>query len=120
MPGRRFAEVLLHQRGIWVGATPLLDAACRVCFIKSRCTLAKQRRITRSQQKHVLEAFQRGSTKTQRPCAGGASPSNTPSVRSKRAWGNALPDEDAAACSRRDGAARPRLQSHPRHEHRGQ
>ena len=32
--------------------------ACQVCFIKSRRTLAKQRRITRWEHEHVLEAVQ--------------------------------------------------------------
>ena len=33
--------------------------ACRACAIKHRCTTAKQRRITRWQHEHVLEAVER-------------------------------------------------------------
>ena len=33
--------------------------ACRACPIKSRCTTAEQRRITRWEHEHVLEAVQR-------------------------------------------------------------
>ena len=33
--------------------------ACRACAIKDRCTTAKQRRITRWEHEHVLEAVQR-------------------------------------------------------------
>jgi Transposase DDE domain len=33
--------------------------ACRTCALKSRCTTGKERRITRWQHEHVLEAAQR-------------------------------------------------------------
>jgi macrodomain Ter protein organizer (MatP/YcbG family) len=33
--------------------------ACRTCALKSRCTTGKERRITRWQHEHVLEAVQR-------------------------------------------------------------
>jgi transposase len=33
--------------------------ACRTCALKSRCTTAVQRRITRWEHEHVLEAVQR-------------------------------------------------------------
>jgi transposase len=36
-----------------------LDNACRTCALKSRCTTGVQRRITRWEHEHVLEAVQR-------------------------------------------------------------
>jgi transposase len=60
--------------------------SCQTCSIKSHCTPAKERRITRWEHEHVLEAVSGGSTRTRRPCASGARRSSIPSGRSRPAW----------------------------------
>jgi hypothetical protein len=45
-------ENVLKLRRYWTNA-------CRTCALKSRCTTAVQRRITRWEHEHVLEAVQR-------------------------------------------------------------
>ena len=60
--------------------------ACPTCPIKRRCTPAKERRITRWEHEHVLEAVQRRLDENPRPCASGARRSSIPSGRSRLAW----------------------------------
>ena len=95
-------------------------SACQSCLIKQSCTTSKERRITRWEHEHVLEAVQRRLDEHPEK--------NAPAARDGRAslrndqgpdGSNPLPDEDAATRSHRDGAARARLQSHARHEHYG-
>ena len=52
-------------------------------------------------------------------CASGARRLSILSGRSKPDGSDPLSDEDAAPCGHRDGATRPHLQSHARHEHHG-
>ena len=58
LPGRRDVEVLLHERRKRSDATSLLDN-CLPELIKSHCTPAKERRITRWKHEPILEAVQR-------------------------------------------------------------
>ena len=94
--------------------------ACHLCPIKSRCTPAKERRITRWEHEAVLEAVQR--RLDQNPTAMRVrretveQPLRHDQGLDER---DALPDEDAAGRLGRDGAARPRLQSHSGYEHYG-
>jgi transposase len=55
--------------------------ACRDCALKPRCTTGKERRITRWDHEHVLEAVQKRLDKTRRPCASVARRPNIPSAR---------------------------------------
>jgi transposase len=60
---------------------------CQGCAIKDRCTTGKERRISRWQHEHVLEAVQRRlATNIRRRCASGAKPSSTPSAPSNPGW----------------------------------
>src|SRR6476661_4501404 len=65
--------------------------ACHTCALKAQCTKGPQRRITRWEHEHVVEAVQTRLDKN--------------------------PDEDAAEGGDRNGAARARLQPHARDEH---
>src|SRR5262249_52731304 len=94
--------------------------ACQSCAIKRNCTTGKERRITRWEHEHILEAVQRR--------AGRASGEDAPAARDGRAslrhdqgpgGSRTLPDEDAAPGCRRDGTARAGRQSHASHEHHG-
>ena len=83
--------------------------ACQSCPIKHSCTTAKERRITRWEHEHVVEAVQR-----RRRAPEGHAPAaqeGRASLRDDQGpdGRDALPDEDAAARRGRDGAARPRL-----------
>ena len=91
--------------------------ACRDCALKPRCTTGKERRITRWEYEHVLEAVQKRLDRT--PGHAAAPGDGRTSLRhSEDANGcNALLDEAPSQGGHRDGAARTRLQSHPRHEH---
>jgi hypothetical protein len=60
--------------------------ACRTCALKSRCATGVQRRITRWEHEHVLEAVQRRLDANPTPCARGAQRSSIPSERSRRGW----------------------------------
>ncbi len=92
--------------------------ACQTCAIKSRCTPAKERRITRWEHEHVLEAVQRRLDE------------NPEAMRQRRE----TVEHPFGTIKARMGAThflmktlprvsgemalhRPRLQSHPRHEH---
>jgi hypothetical protein len=55
--------------------------ACCNCALKPGCTTGKERRITRWEHEHVLEADRSAWTKTHRPCASAARPPNIPSAR---------------------------------------
>jgi len=59
LPCRRKARLPLHDRGKRIGPAPLLDQRLPSCAIKRNCTTAKERRITRWEHEHVLEAVQR-------------------------------------------------------------
>jgi hypothetical protein len=58
---------------------------CQTCAIKSRCTPAKERRITRWEHEHVLEAVQRRLDENPE-----AMRQRRPSARSKPAWGRRI------------------------------
>ena len=94
--------------------------ACPSCPIKRQCTPAKERRITRWEHEHILEAVQRRLDENPKAMRQRRETVEHPFGDDQGAHGSdALLDEDAAAGRGRDGAARPRLQSHARHEHRG-
>ena len=97
-----------------------LTNVCQHCAIKHRCTTGKERRITRWEHEHILEAEQtqaRRASGKDAPAAG----DGRASVRHHQSphGCHALSDEDTAASCLRDGAARTRPQSHPCHEHHG-
>jgi transposase len=60
--------------------------ACRTCALKSRCTTAVQRRITRWEHEHVLEAVQRRLDEDPQASVGDARRSSIPSARSRPGW----------------------------------
>ena len=55
--------------------------ACRDCALKSSCTTGQERRITRWEHEHLLEAVQQRLDTTPTPCASVARPSNIRSAR---------------------------------------
>jgi hypothetical protein len=55
--------------------------ACQGCPIKQACTSGKERRITRWEHEHVLEAVHADSTSTRRKCVSGARRSSNPSAQ---------------------------------------
>jgi hypothetical protein len=59
--------------------------ACQSCAIKHRCTTAKERRITRWEHEHILEAVCSAAS-IQRGCASGARRSSIPSARLRPEW----------------------------------
>jgi Transposase DDE domain len=63
-----------------------LTNACQNCAIKHRCTTAKERRITRWEHEHILEAVQRRLDGIRRRCASGARPLSIPSAQSRPEW----------------------------------
>ena len=111
---------LLHQRGERPEAAPLLDE--RVPDLRRSRRSARQapqRRITRWEHEHVLEAVQKRLDKNPRAMRHAARDGRASVRHAQDADGrDALPDEDAAEGRHRDGAARARLQSDARHEHR--
>jgi len=60
--------------------------ACQSCPIKKNCTSGKERRITRWQYEHVLEAVQRSSTSIPKRCVSGAKRLSTRLERSRPEW----------------------------------
>src|SRR5262245_57944265 len=94
--------------------------ACQSCAIKQRCTSGKERRSTRWEHEHVLEEVQKRLDKNPQAMRQRRETAET-SLRhaEDEDGGDALPDEASAQGRHRDGAARTRLQSHPRHEHHG-
>src|SRR6516165_699422 len=94
--------------------------ACQSCAIKQRCTTGKERRITRWEHEHVLDEVQKRLDKNPQAIASASRDGRT-SLRhaEDEDGGDALPDEASAQGRHRDGTARTRLQSHPRHEHHG-
>src|SRR5262249_7852773 len=54
--------------------------ACQSCAIKQRCTTGKERRITRWEHEHVVEAVQKRLDKNPQACASVARRPNIPSV----------------------------------------
>ena len=69
----------LVQRRYWTNA-------CQGCAIKHSCTTGNERRITRWEHEHVVEAVQKRLDEHPKRCASGARRSSIPSARSKRAW----------------------------------
>ena len=59
LPGRRDADLPLHERGRRPGAASLLDHRMPDLRHQDRCTTGKERRITRWEHEHILEAVQR-------------------------------------------------------------
>src|SRR5215470_16022706 len=53
----RAAHPLIHNPRTWIGVAPLSDQ--RLPELRHRCTTAKERRITRWEHEHILEAVQR-------------------------------------------------------------
>ena len=94
--------------------------ACQSCAIKRNCTTAKERRITRWEHEHVLEAVQRRLVEHPEKMRQRRETVEHPLRHDQGPYGrNPLLDEDAATGCRRDGAARAGLQPHARHEHHG-
>src|SRR6266700_3218260 len=92
---------------------------CKSCNIKHRCTTAKERRITRWEHEHILEAVQR--RLDEHPEKMRQRRETVASLRYNQGpnGSNTLLDEDAAAGCLRDGTTRFGLQPHPRNEPHG-
>ena len=60
--------------------------ACQSCESTPTCTTGKERRITRWEHEHILEAVQRPLDDIRRRCASAARRSNIPSAPSRRGW----------------------------------
>src|ERR1700720_2034492 len=60
--------------------------ACPGCPLKSQCTTGPERRITRWEHEHVLEAVQQRLDRTHRRCAYAARRLSIPSARSRCGW----------------------------------
>ena len=58
-PTGRNDAILTYKEQLEIGPAPLLDQRLPSCAIKRNCTTAKERRITRWEHEHVLEAVQR-------------------------------------------------------------
>ena len=70
--------------------------ACQGCAIKRACTTGKERRITRWEHEHVLEAVQRRLDEHPEKMRQRRETVEHPSARSRPDGRNPLPDEDAA------------------------
>ena len=78
--------------------------ACRACAIKSRCTTAVQRRITRWEHEHILEAVQKRLDENPQAMRQRRETVEHPFGTIKARMGAThFPDEDAAARRQRDG-----------------
>ena len=103
----------LNLRRYWTNA-------CRSCAIKHSCTTGKERRITRWEHEHVLEAVQRRLDEHPEKMRQRRETVEHPFGTHQDPDGrDALPDEDAAKGRHRDGTARAGLQSDARDEHHG-
>jgi transposase len=92
--------------------------ACRTCAIKDQCTTGKERRITRWEHEHVVEAVQRRLDENPQAMRQRRETVEHPFGTIKGAHGrDTLPNEDAAEGRHRDGALGARLQSDARDEH---
>ena len=60
--------------------------ACRNCAIKNACTTGKERRITRWEHEHVLDAVQRRLDEHPERCASVVRRSSTRSAPSRPGW----------------------------------
>jgi hypothetical protein len=90
--------------------------ACSRCPLKARCTTGAERRITRREHEHVLEAVQQRLDMNPQAMRVRRETAEHPFATLKMRMG-ALPDEDATARGHRDGLACIGLQSHAGHEH---
>jgi len=94
--------------------------ACRDCVLKPRCTTGKERRITRREHEHVLEAVQKRLDNNPQAMRRRRETVEHPFGTLKmRMGGDALPDEAPAEGRHRSGTPRARLQPYPRDEHHG-
>jgi hypothetical protein len=84
--------------------------ACRTCAIKVDCTTGVQRRITRRQHEHLLEAVQRRLDENPQGHAPAPRDGRAPIRHDQGAdGGHPFPDEEAEERAHRDGAERARL-----------
>jgi len=90
--------------------------ACSSCPLKARCTTGHERRITRWEHEHVLEAVQQRLDENPQAMRVRRETVEHPFGTLKMRMG-ALPDVDPTARGHRDGPACIGLQSHARHEH---
>ena len=110
---------LVHERGRRQGAAPLLDDG--MFELPDQGALHHRSPTSDRTMGARTRARGRAAASRQQPTSDAhASRDGRASLRhTQDADGrDALPDEDATARRYRDGAARPDLQSHPRHEHR--
>ena len=93
--------------------------ACRHCALKHRCTTGPQRRITRWEHEHVLEAVQKRLDENPQAMRQRRETVEHPFGTLKMRMGAThFLMKTSAKGRHRDGAARARLQSHARDEHR--
>ena len=93
--------------------------ACRDCALKAHCTTGKERRITRWEHEHVLEAVQSRLDRNRQAMRQRRETVEHPFGTLKMRMGATHFLMKRLPKVRRDGAACPGLQSHPRHEHHG-
>jgi hypothetical protein len=92
--------------------------ACRTCEIKADCTTGVQRRITRWEHEHLLEAVQRRLDENPQGHASAARDGRASLWHDQGAdGGHSFPDEEAEERAHRDGAERARVQPDQGHEH---
>ena len=58
LPANAWSSTIRTRKEVWT-LRRYWTTACRACAIKDRCTTGKERRITRWQHEHILEAVQR-------------------------------------------------------------
>ncbi len=97
-----------------------LTNVCQHCTIKHRCTTGKERRITRWEHEHILEAVQRRLDEHPEKMRQRRETVEHPfgTIKARMGATHFLMKTLPTSCLR-DGATRTRLQSHPRHEHHG-
>ncbi len=82
MSCRRKARLPLHDREYGLVLRRYWTNACQSCAIKHNCTTGKERRITRWEHEHILEAVQRRLDEHPEKMRR----SSTPSARSRLGW----------------------------------
>jgi hypothetical protein len=65
------SPAISRTKNTWLVLHRYWTSACQSCTIKHSCTTSKERRITRCEHEHVLEAVQRRLTSIREKCASG-------------------------------------------------
>ena len=92
--------------------------ACQSCSLKAQCTPGSERRITRWEHEHLLEAVQHRLDITPHAMRQRRETVEHPFGNEGPHGNYTLPDQNASESGSRNGALRPGLQSDAGHEHR--